>query len=124
MLLSVTSPTPKEDVKTSTYRPIYPGQFSKETGDVYYDKANIEGDLDWKGVILPEKIKPKIGSFEKKELELPKSGFLFFGFLMSLALGIVALGERGPFIYLFPVAFVVAFSFPGLIWVRETSRTY
>ena len=30
----------KEDVKTSTYRPIYPGQFSKETGDVYYDKAN------------------------------------------------------------------------------------
>lgn len=113
-----------EEVKASTYRPIYPGQFSKETGDVYYDKANIEGDLDWREKVLPEKVKPKIGSLEKKELELPQSGLLFFGFLMSLALGIVALGERGPFIYLFPVAFVVAFSFPGLIWVSYIySRT-
>ena len=115
----------KEEMKTSTYRPIYPGQFSRETGDVYYDKAKVEGDVDWKGEgFVPEKTKPKIGSFEKKELELPKSGLLFFGFLMSLALGIVALGERGPFIYLFPVAFVVAFSFPGLIWVSYIySRT-
>ena len=115
----------KEEMKTSTYRPIYPGQFSRETGDVYYDKAKVEGDVDWKGEgFVPEKTKPKIGSFEKKELELPKSGLLFFGFLMSLALGIVALGERGPFIYLFPVAFIVAFSFPGLIWVSYIySRT-
>ena len=114
-----------DDAKTSTYRPIYPGQFSKETGDVYYDKANVEDDLNWKGEeSAPEKTKPKIGSFEKRELQLPKSGLLFFGFLMSLALGLVALGERGPFIYLFPLAFVVAFSFPGLIWVSYIySRT-
>ena len=114
-----------DDAKTSTYRPIYPGQFSKETGDVYYDKANVEDDLNWKGEeSAPEKTKPKIGSFEKRELQLPKSGLLFFGFLMSLALGLVALGERGPFIYLFPLAFIVAFSFPGLIWVSYIySRT-
>ena len=115
----------RDDAKTSTYRPIYPGQFSKETGDVYYDKANVEDDLNWKGEeSAPEKTKPKIGSFEKRELQLPKSGLLFFGFLMSLALGLVALGERGPFIYLFPLAFIVAFSFPGLIWVSYIySRT-
>ena len=70
---------------------------------MYYDKANVEDDLNWKGEeSAPEKTKPKIGSFEKRELQLPKSGLLFFGFLMSLALGLVALGERGPFIYQFP----------------------
>ena len=43
---------------------------------------------------------------------------------MSLALGIAVLGERGPFLYLFPIAFLVAFSFPGLIWVSYIySRT-
>ena len=36
---------------------------------------------------------------------------------MSLALGIAVLGERGPFLYLFPIAFIIAFSFPGLIWI-------
>ena len=39
----------KEEMKTSTYRRIYPGQFSRETGDVYYDKPKVEGDVDWKG---------------------------------------------------------------------------
>ena len=43
---------------------------------------------------------------------------------MSLALGLVALTERGPFIFLFPIAFVIAFAFPGLIWVSYIySRT-
>ena len=32
--------------------------------------------------------------------------------------------ERGPFIFLFPIAFVIAFAFPGLIWVSYIySRT-
>ena len=114
-----------DDTETSLYRPTYPKQFSGETGRVHYDKADVEGNLDWKGKDpIPEKFEQKLGDFEKRELQLPKSGLLFFGFLTSLALGIVALGERGPFIYLFPVAFVVAFSFPGLIWVSYIySRT-
>ena len=114
-----------DDSESSIYRPNYPGQFSRKTGKVHYDKADLEGNLDWKGdESIPEKLELKLGSFEKRELQLPKSGLLFFGFLMSLALGIVALGERGPFIYLFPVAFIVAFSFPGLIWVSYIySRT-
>ena len=114
-----------DDSEAALYRPTYPGQFSGETGSVHYDKADVEGNLDWQGdSSTPLRLERKLGSFEKKELQLPKSGWLFFGFLMSLALGIVALGERGPFLYLFPVAFVVAFSFPGLIWVSYIySRT-
>jgi len=114
-----------DDAESSLYRPTYPGQFSGETGSIHYGRADIEGNLDWQeGASIPEELEQKLGSFEKRELQLPKSGLLFFGFLMSLALGIVALGERGPFIYLFPVAFVVAFSFPGLIWVSYIySRT-
>ena len=43
---------------------------------------------------------------------------------MSLALGLVSLTERGPFLFLFPIAFVIAFAFPGLIWVSYIySRT-
>ena len=114
-----------DDSGAALYRPTYPGQFSGETGSVHYDKADVEDNLDWQGdSSTPLRLERKLGSFEKKELQLPQSGLLFFGFLMSLALGIVALGERGPFIYLFPVAFVVAFSFPGLIWVSYIySRT-
>ena len=107
-----------DDSESSLYRPTYPGQFSGETGSIHYGRADIKGSLDWReGASIPDELEQKLGSFEKRELQLPKSGWLFFGFLMSLALGIVALGERGPFIYLFPIAFVVAFSFPGLIWV-------
>lgn len=113
------------ELDSSLYRPNYPGQFSGKTGGRYYSKANLEGDLDWKEENQKsENLEPKLGNFEKRELQLPKSGLLFFGFLMSLALGIIALGERGPLLYLFPVAFVVAFSFPGLIWVSYIySRT-
>lgn len=104
--------------QSSQYRPFYPGQFSKKTGSIYYNKANSKDELDWidKNEI-PKNIERKIGTLEKRELQLPQSSILFFGFLLSLALGIAALGERGPFIYLFPIAFIIAFSFPGLIWV-------
>ncbi|HJM17325.1 MAG TPA: PrsW family intramembrane metalloprotease [Candidatus Poseidoniia archaeon] len=104
--------------KKQQYRPIYPGQFSKNSGDVYYNKADENEDLNWgSGENVPKDIEKKLGSFSKRELQLPGSGFLFFSFLFALAVGLVALGERGPFIYLFPIAFVVAFTFPGLIWI-------
>ena len=108
------------------YRPTYPGQYSAKTGNLHYNKSEEKEDLNWKEeeVQLEKTITKKLGSFEKQELQLPNSGILFFGFLLSLALGIAVLGERGPFIYLFPIAFLVAFSFPGLIWVSYIySRT-
>jgi RsiW-degrading membrane proteinase PrsW (M82 family) len=108
------------------YRPTYPGQYSAKTGNLHYNKSEEKEDLNWKEeeVQLEKTITKKLGSFEKQELQLPNSGILFFGFLLSLALGIAVLGERGPFLYLFPIAFLVAFSFPGLIWVSYIySRT-
>ena len=105
------------DSESSIYRPNYPGQFSRKTGKVNYDKADLEGNLDWGDDSIPKELELKLGSFEKRELQLPKSGLLFFGFLMSLALGIVALGERGPFIYLFPVAFLSAVLYIPLPWL-------
>jgi len=108
------------------YRPVYPGQHSGKTGSLHYNKSEEKEDLNWReyDVQIKEPNKNKIGSFRKQELQLPNSGILFFGFLLSLALGIAVLGERGPFLYLFPVAFLVAFSFPGLIWVSYIySRT-
>ena len=108
----------REESSPTQYRPFYPGQFSKETGDIYYNKANAKDDLNWINKDeIPKKLEKKIGTLEKRELQLPRSGVLFFGFLMSLALGIAVLGERGPFLYLFPIAFIIAFSFPGLIWI-------
>ena len=108
----------REESSPTQYRPFYPGQFSKETGDIYYNKANTKDDLNWINKDeIPKKLEKKIGTLEKRELQLPRSGVLFFGFLMSLALGIAVLGERGPFLYLFPIAFIIAFSFPGLIWI-------
>ena len=112
--------------ESQQYRPTYPGQYSAKTGNLHYNKSEEKEDLNWKEdeVQLEETITKKLGSFEKQELQLPNSGILFFGFLLSLALGIAVLGERGPFLYLFPIAFLVAFSFPGLIWVSYIySRT-
>jgi len=112
--------------ESQQYRPTYPGQYSAKTGNLHYNKSEEKEDLNWKEeeVQLEETITKKLGSFEKHELQLPNSGILFFGFLLSLALGIAVLGERGPFLYLFPIAFLVAFSFPGLIWVSYIySRT-
>ena len=112
--------------ESQQYRPTYPGQYSAKTGNLHYNKSEEKEDLNWKEeeVQLEKTITKKLGSFEKQELQLPNSGILFFGFLLSLALGIAVLGERGPFLYLFPIAFLVAFSFPGLIWVSYIySRT-
>ena len=108
------------------YRPIYPGQYSAKTGNLHYNKSEENENLNGKesNIPLDKPINEKFGYFKKQELQLPNSGILFFGFLLSLALGIAVLGERGPFLYLFPIAFIVAFSFPGLIWVSYIySRT-
>ena len=114
-----------DQVGVTQYRPYYPGQFSGGTGEIYYNREAKETKLNWENYNpTPNVLKQEMGTLEKTELQLPKSGLLFFGFLFSLAVGIVALGERGVFIYLFPIAFIVAFSFPGLIWVSYIySRT-
>ena len=128
---SNTKPYPKkieqnvDDTSSKSYRSEYPGQYSSKTGKLYYSKSEEKDDLNWGGIKpVPTEISFKLGSIQRQVLQLPKSGMLFFLFLMSLALGLVALTERGPFIFLFPIAFVIAFAFPGLIWVSYIySRT-
>ena len=107
------------------YRPEYPGQYNSNDGNIYYEKSKTDEKLNWNVLKpIPEDINFKLGSIQKQVLQLPKSGMLFFCFLLSLALGLVALTERGPFLFLFPIAFVIAFAFPGLIWVSYIySRT-
>jgi len=114
-----------DDTSDKSYRPEYPGQYSTKTGDLFYSKAEEKGDLDWGGIKpVPEEVSFKLGTIQRQVLQLPKSGMLFFLFLMSLALGLIALTERGPFLFLFPIAFIIAFAFPGLIWVSYIySRT-
>ncbi|MEC7697236.1 MAG: PrsW family intramembrane metalloprotease [Candidatus Thermoplasmatota archaeon] len=114
-----------DDTSGKSYRSEYPGQFSSKSGKMFYSKGENTDDLNWGGLKpVSEQTSFKLGSIQRQVLQLPKSGVLFFLFLMSLALGLVALTERGPFIFLFPIAFVIAFAFPGLIWVSYIySRT-
>ena len=45
------------ETEKQQYRPIYPGQFSKNTGKVYYNKADNAEDLNWgSGETVPENI--------------------------------------------------------------------
>ena len=114
-----------DDTSGNSYRSEYPGQYSSKSGKLFYSKSEEKNDLHWGGIKpVPNETSFKLGSIQRQVLQLPKSGMLFFLFLMSLALGLVALTERGPFLLLFPVAFVIAFAFPGLIWVSYIySRT-
>ena len=114
-----------DDTSGNSYRSEYPGQYSSKSGKLFYSKSEEKNDLDWGGIKpVSNETSFKLGSIQRQVLQLPKSGILFFLFLMSLALGLVALTERGPFLLLFPVAFVIAFAFPGLIWVSYIySRT-
>ena len=114
-----------DDTSESSYRSEYPGQYSSKSGKLFYSKSEEKNDLDWGGLKpVSNETSFKLGSIQRQVLQLPKSGMLFFLFLMSLALGLVALTERGPFLFLFPIAFVIAFAFPGLIWVSYIySRT-
>ncbi len=96
-----------------------------KSGKLYYSKDEENDNLE-RGGIKPvsAEISFKLGSIQRQVLQLPKSGIIFFLFLVSLALGLIALTERGPFLFLFPIAFVIAFAFPGLIWVSYIySRT-
>ena len=114
-----------DDTSGSSYRSEYPGQYSSKSGKLFYSKSEEKNDLDWGGLKpVSNETSFKLGSIQRQVLQLPKSGMLLFLFLMSLALGLVALTERGPFLFLFPIAFVIAFAFPGLIWVSYIySRT-
>ena len=113
------------DTSEKSYRSEYPGQYSSKSGKIFYSKSEEKNNLDWGGLKpVPNETSFKLGSIQRQVLQLPKSGMLFFLFLLSLALGLVSLTERGPFLFLFPIAFVIAFAFPGLIWVSYIySRT-
>ena len=55
------------ETEKQQYRPIYPGQFSKNTGEVYYNKADDSDDLNWgSGETVPENIEKKCFIMSKK----------------------------------------------------------
>ena len=108
---------------TSTKKP-YNKKVEKNIDDrsksekLYYNKDEENDNLKQGGIKpVSAEISFKLGSIQRQVLQLPKSGIIFFLFLVSLALGLIALTERGPFLFLFPIAIVIAFAFPGLIWV-------
>ena len=82
-----------------------------KSGKLYYNKGEENDNLKQGGIKpVSAEISFKLGSIQRQVLQLPKSGIIFFLFLVSLALGLIALTERGPFLFLFPIAFVIAFA--------------
>jgi len=68
-----------------------------------------------------------IGERNKKiekptELNLPKTKKLWWIFGLSLLIGIICLNAGGLALYVFPVCFVIAFSFPSLFWLSYAYR--
>ena len=56
-------------------------------------------------------------SFMKYTLDIPKMRTLLAVFLLSLVVGFVVLTVGGPLLFLFPICFIIAFSFPSLMWI-------
>ena len=56
------------------------------------------------------------------ELNLPKTKKLWWIFGLSLLIGIICLNVGGLALYIFPVCFVIAFSFPSLFWLSYAYR--
>ncbi|MEW5760889.1 MAG: PrsW family intramembrane metalloprotease, partial [Candidatus Thermoplasmatota archaeon] len=53
----------------------------------------------------------------KEKLDIPGVKPLFLIFLGALALGTAVLFIGGPALVLFPIAFIIGFSFPSLMWI-------
>ena len=51
------------------------------------------------------------------ELNLPKTKKLWWLFGLSLLIGIICLNVGGIALYIFPICFIIAFSFPSLFWL-------
>ncbi|HID72127.1 MAG TPA: PrsW family intramembrane metalloprotease [Thermoplasmata archaeon] len=56
-------------------------------------------------------------TFIKYNLNIPKMKTLFSIFILSLASGFFVLWLKGPFLFFFPISFIIAFSFPSLMWI-------
>jgi len=56
------------------------------------------------------------------ELVLPKTKRLWLLFGLSLVVGIICLNLGGRALYIFPICFVIAFSFPSLFWLSYVYR--
>ncbi|OIR16601.1 MAG: hypothetical protein BEU04_01285 [Marine Group III euryarchaeote CG-Bathy1] len=56
------------------------------------------------------------------ELNLPKTKKLWWIFGLSLLIGIICLNVGGMALYIFPICFVIAFSFPSLFWLSYAYR--
>jgi len=64
----------------------------------------------------------------KERLDIPGASYLLSGFIGAIIMGILALLAGGVILFvLFPIAFIIAFSFPALMWIswvysRDTFR--
>jgi len=56
-------------------------------------------------------------SFMKYTLRIPKMKTLLGIFMLALFIGFLTLTLGGAFLLLFPVCFIIAFSFPSLMWI-------
>ena len=101
--------------------PPFRGYFTPGLGERYYHRPQPEGDLPLPD--LPQLPPPAwLRPLPVRQLELPAAKWLLFGFLIAIALGVAVLAERGGWLWLFPLAFIAAFSFPALLWVSYIYR--
>tara|TARA_B100001245_G_scaffold191308_1_gene149546 strand:+ start:132 stop:1469 length:1338 start_codon:yes stop_codon:yes gene_type:complete len=101
--------------------PLFRGYFTPGLSERYYHRPQPENDLPLPQ--LPQLPPPAmLRQLPVRQLELPAAKWLLLGFLMAIALGVAVLAERGNWLWLFPLAFIAAFSFPALLWVSYIYR--
>jgi len=67
--------------------------------------------------VAPYRRGTHIGLEIKEALHLPSFKYMFLAFMGSLVLGFCSLTLGGIWLVVFPLAFVIAFSFPPLMWI-------
>ncbi len=112
------------------HRSPYPGYYRHRSGPAYYhppvEPTSGDAPPGWEApapaprpaTVRPPPLPPDPHRARASGLELPRPRWLLVGFLLSLALGMTSLTLRGGWLWLFPLAFIVSFAFPGLLWLN------
>ncbi|MFA5771485.1 MAG: PrsW family intramembrane metalloprotease [Thermoplasmata archaeon] len=88
---------------------IFKGFYKKRTNDIYAPPSTPT---------YPEqatRVHPLVGA--RSTLDIPGVKVLFSIFILAVVLGALCLYKGGVFSFLFPISFVVAFTFPSLMWI-------
>lgn len=88
---------------------IFKGFYRKKTDDVYAPSSmhSYQGQVS--------QVHPLVGA--RSTLDIPGVTSLSLIFILAIVLGAVCLYKGGMFFFLFPISFVVAFTFPSLMWI-------